>query len=108
MSNQENKLEWERFIKLGDMMGDGLHHEPDGKWITREYNKLAKLLIPEIRESQKEKRKLKAERVNENMKRLLAEKKCKCGGSLKQGRSGSKVCYCTVCNSRYVATRKKN
>ena len=30
------------------MMGDGLHIEPGGKWITKEYNKLAKILIPDL------------------------------------------------------------
>ncbi len=27
----------QRLIQLGDMMGDGLHYERDGQWITREY-----------------------------------------------------------------------
>lgn len=33
-----------QLVKLGDMMGDGLHKEPDGKWISREYAKIAKQL----------------------------------------------------------------
>lgn len=28
-----------QLVKLGDMMGDGLHHEPGGKWISRDYKK---------------------------------------------------------------------
>jgi len=105
---EDDKALWDRFVKLGDMMGDGLHHEPDGKWIAKEYRKLSKILIPEIREHNKEKRKLKAEIVNDNMQKLIREKKCICGGSLRQSRSGSKVCYCNLCNSRYVAVKRKN
>ena len=89
------------------MMGDGLHHESDGKWITREYNKLARILIPELREQNKQRRKLKSININQQMDKLLADKKCKCGGVLKQGRSGSKVCYCVDCKSRYRAGKKK-
>ena len=111
IAGDENQFEWNQFIRLGEMMGDGLHHEPDGKWISREYGRLAKILIPEIKEAQKERRKLKALRTDEQMKNLLAEKKCTqpgCGGSLKQKRAGTKIVYCENCNARYKArTRKK-
>ena len=33
-----------QLIKLGDMMGDGLHHEPDGRWISKEYTKVLRAL----------------------------------------------------------------
>jgi ribosomal protein L44E len=33
-------------IKLGDMMGDGLHYEDP--WIAKEYRKTAKALYPEM------------------------------------------------------------
>lgn len=98
---------WNQFAKLGEMMGDGLHHESDGKWITKEYNKLAKILIPELKEKSKERRKIKSQRINEQMINLLAIKKCMCGGSLSQSRSGSKICYCTICNKRYQASSNK-
>lgn len=88
-------------------MGDGLHHEPDGKWITKEYKRLSKMLIPELKQQQKEKRKLKSIHINEQMDKLLQEKKCSCGGALKQKRSGSKVCYCSQCNKRHIATSRK-
>lgn len=104
---RDNEYEWSQFVKLGDMMGDGLHYEPDGKWIVREYNRLAKILVPEIREAHAERRKLKAARTNEQMTKLLEEKKCKCGGNLKQNRSGSKKCTCTLCGLQYVANTKK-
>lgn len=104
---RDNDFEWNQFIKLGEMMGDGLHHEPDGKWITRDYNRLAKILIPELKEETKERRKRKALRINEQLAKLILDKKCKCGGELKQKRSGTKVVYCIVCDARYVAVTKK-
>jgi hypothetical protein len=106
MSEDKDFL-WRQFVKLGDMMGDGLHHEPDGKWIVKEYNQLAKILIPELKEQDKEKRKIKADNVDKQMTKLLAERKCSCGGTLTQKRSGTKVAYCTQCNNRYVARTKK-
>lgn len=88
-------------------MGDGLHYESDGKWIVREYNRLAKILVPELKEIDQKKRKEKAVWTDEQIKRLVAIKKCKCGGELKQKRSGTKVVYCQVCNARYIARTKK-
>jgi len=35
-----------QLIKLGDMMGDGLHYEEP--WIAKEYKKVSKALYPEI------------------------------------------------------------
>ena len=104
---KDNKFEWNQFCKLGEMMGDGLHHEPDGKWITNEYNRLAKVLIPELKEESKERRRLKAASVDSQMEKLIEKKKCSCGGNLKQSRSGSKVAYCQSCNNRYKARVKK-
>ena len=104
---RDNEFEWNQFIRLGDMMGDELHHEPDGKWITREYKRLSKILIPEIAEAYKEKRKRKAASTNEQIKKLIEKFKCSCGGELKQKRSGTKVVYCIICDKRYVATTKK-
>jgi len=98
---------WRQFCKLGEMMGDGLHHESDGKWIVREYNQLAKILIPELKEHAKSRRKLKAKNIDEQMQKMLLEKRCSCEGVLVQSRSGSKVCYCIKCNNRYVAGKKK-
>lgn len=104
---RENEFEWNQFCKLGEMMGDGLHHEPDGKWISREYRRLAKILIPEIKEQDKERRKLKAKSVDTQMQKLLEVKTCSCGGKLRQSRAGSKIAYCTVCNGRYKARTVK-
>ena len=48
-ASDRNEHFWRRFCRLGEMMGDGLHYEPDGKWIAKEYRKLAKMLIPEMK-----------------------------------------------------------
>jgi hypothetical protein len=99
----DNDFLWRQFIKLGEMMGDGLHHEADGKWIAKEYKQLAKILIPGFAQPAKESRKIKCLKVDEQMKLLLEKNKCDCGGTLKQKRSGVKVSYCQTCNQRYVA-----
>ncbi len=107
MEERENQDLWNRFIRLGDMMGDGLHHEPDGKWIERDYKRISRILIPEIKEADKQKRKNRAININKQIDALLQNKKCSCGGNLIQKRSGTKVVYCELCNSRYVAVAKK-
>lgn len=105
----DDSFQWEQFCRLGEMMGDGLHHEPDGKWITREYNRLAKLLVPEIAEAMSIRRRERNARTNESISNLLATIKCTgCGeGKLSQSRSGSRVLYCGTCGSRYKAVTKK-
>lgn len=105
MALRENEHEWQQFIKLGDMMGDGLHYEEP--WIAKEYKRLAKILVPEIKEAGQKRIKAKAERINEQMLSLLSTKTCKCGGSLRQSGSGSLIAYCNNCNSRYKAISKK-
>lgn len=35
---------YDRLIRLGDLMGDGCHLEPDGKWIEKEYRDIVRLL----------------------------------------------------------------
>lgn len=104
---RDNTFEWDQFCKLGEMMGDGLHYEPDGKWIAKEYKRLAKILIPELKEEVQLRNGLKNESINYQMATLIERIKCKCGGNLKQKRSGAKVAYCEKCNSRYVAKVKK-
>jgi hypothetical protein len=94
----------DQLIKLGEMMGDGLHYEPDGKWITKEYNKIFNILYPEHKRGI---RASKAARTNEQISKLLETFKCSCGSSLKQSRSGSIVSYCITCNKRYKAVTKK-
>lgn len=96
-----------QLIKLGDMMGDGLHHEPGGKWIEKEYRAVAKALMPEMYADIAKK---KRDSLNERMRSLLLTARCnngECRGILKQARSGSKVCNCMICGARYKVTSKK-
>lgn len=85
-----------QLIKLGDMMGDGLHNEPDGKWISREYKKVCRALgyiKPKPR---------RTDLINECMKKRVADVACqKCGGELKQTRSGSKRASCVSCPAKF-------
>lgn len=93
-----------QLIKLGDMMGDGLHHEPDGKWIPREYKKVMKAL------GIGPKRRNNSEAINKAMVPRLKDVKCqKCQGDLKQTKSGSKRGKCVGCGARYqlLTTRKR-
>lgn len=94
---------WGQFIKLGDMMGDGQHHEPGGGWITREYNKLAKILCPEIVEANKQRKELKNKAIDLKIAELVEKKPCECGQKLRQSRSGSMVLYCDGCKKRFKA-----
>lgn len=105
-ASKEKEHLWRQFCRLGEMMGDGLHYESDGKWIAKEYRKLAQILIPEMKEENAISRKLKAANIDTQMAKLLEGKKCNCGGEIKQGRSGTKVAYCQKCNARYVARAK--
>lgn len=94
----------QQLIKLGDMMGDGLNHEPDGKWIEREYRAICKKLHPEIfREAQQKKNKARDQAIAERLKTL----KCpECSGEFKQVRSGSYVIKCLDCQKKYTFNSK--
>lgn len=90
-----------QLIKLGDMMGDGLHHEPDGKWISKEYRRVAKALgyIPKVKRNTKV--------IDEKMKERVSDVPCsKCGGELKQTRSGSMRASCLGCGARFQLLKK--
>lgn len=101
MENSQDLL-WSNFCRLGEMIGDGLHHEEP--WITKEYNRLSKVLMPDMH---RDIRKKKNEAVNEAMSRKLATDRClSCGGIMKQTRSGSFVVKCVECNNRYRYKRK--
>lgn len=95
MINNDKKFLYQQLIKLGDMMGDGFHLEPDGKWIEKEYKRIAKELglIP--------KRKNCNEEINGFMQKRIACEKCSCGGELKQTRSGSFIALCKECGQKY-------
>jgi len=94
-----------QLVRLGDMMGDGLHHESDGKWIEKEYAKIFNTLYPEHK---KERRRRSIERINERVKPFVDNHKCTCGGSLKQSRSGSLTLECTECTLRFKIKQVRN
>jgi hypothetical protein len=94
----DRKHLYNQLIKLGDMMGDGLHHEPGGAWISKEYRRVAMELgiIP------KADRSARISAINDAMIKRVSEVNCKhCGGDLVQTRSGSKRAKCSGCNSRW-------
>jgi hypothetical protein len=101
---EDKQYLWDSFARLGEMMGDGLHHEEDGKWIVKEYNRLSRILCPEMYQ---EIRQNKAKVLNEAMKKFLAEKRCPCGGELQQTRSGTRACKCARCGKKYHAVKAK-
>lgn len=103
LSQAERDRLADRLVKLGDMMGDGLHHEDP--WIEKEYASTLYLLYPDIK---KRRRLAKNKAIDESMAELIEKVGCKaCGGKLRQGRSGSYIAYCIDCNTRHKATKKK-
>ena len=108
MEKQHDPQLWERFCRLGEMIGDGLHHEEP--WISKEYRKLSKILIkpnPEVKAAMKQAKQIRNKSIDAQMAALTQNKPCSCGGQLKQARSGSKIAYCQACNQRYKARTKK-
>lgn len=90
-----------QLVRLGDMMGDGLHHEPDGKWISKEYKKTLKAL------GIGPKRKCFTGENNKAMQERLETIKCqKCDGDLRQTRSGSLRAKCLNCGAKYQILRR--
>jgi hypothetical protein len=107
VSKEGNEHMWRQFIRLGDMIGDGLHHEEP--WISKEYKQLAKILCPPTEEEKafmKGRRQQNKAIIDEQMTNLLKDRKCTCGGDIKQARSGSKVAYCQKCKQRFKAKSK--
>lgn len=97
-----NELEWKQFCRLGEMIGDGLHHEDPS--ISQEYRKLQKILLPESKEEKAYKSqalKLKNDNIDKQIVERLKTDRCTCGSKLKQIRSGSKKVKCIKCESRY-------
>ena len=90
--------------KLGDMIGDGLHLEPGGKWISTEYNKIAKSL------GLIKNKKRDVSGINSAVKSVISNQTCTskgCEGALKQSRSGSYVIQCLTCHKRYKLKKKR-
>ena len=72
-NNDENKHLWEQFCRLGERIGDGDLEGSEAKWFNREHARLARILIPELKEQDKEKRAAKAKNINKQMVKLLSE-----------------------------------
>ncbi len=96
-----------QLIKLGDMMGDGLHHEPDGKWISRDYKKVAKALgLLEDSPLQKEMKAQRRDQIDSQMQQRVKDFPCgKCQSALKQTRKGSKRAQCEGCGTKWQLLR---
>ena len=90
-----------QLIRLGDMMGDGLHYEPDGKWIPKEYKKILKAL------GIGPKRKNRSKAIDKQMLGRIKIVKClQCGGHLCQTRSGSMRAQCVDCCARFQLLKR--
>lgn len=112
MDDKEHKdFLWRQFIKLGDMLGDGLGYEKGEEWIRKDYKRLAKILIPRTEEEFEFLRKQRQDKnraVNEAIDKK--EDKCsKCQGDLKQVRSGSLIVQCQNpdCGAKFKYKKKK-
>ena len=89
-----------QLVKLGDMMGDGLHYESDGKWIPAEYRRVAKALGHKMPSKPRANNSVA---INERMQQRVKEQPCiECGSELKQTRSGSTKAACTQCGMRFT------
>lgn len=99
---EEDVLE-DSLVRLGDMMSDGLHLEPGGKWIEKEYKKTLKALG--LLEPTKQKN--NSEKINEFMAKRLKEVKCTCGSELIQSRSGSFIGKCSKCGKKFILGNRK-
>ncbi len=100
--NIDRSFEWQQFARLGDMIGDGLHHED--KWILKEYKRLQKILIgdcPEVKKFKKSRAQEKNQTINLLVKKRLEQDKCPCGSHMQQSRSGSLVVKCTSCPKKF-------
>lgn len=91
-----------QLIHLGEMMGDGLHREPGGEWIEREYRKIlvAQGIVPKRKRPD-------PQEVNARMAQRTKDVQCTCGGNLKQTRSGSTIAKCRKCGNRYQLLKRK-
>lgn len=98
MNFMDKDLLEDRLVRLGDMMSDGLHLEPGGEWVEKEYKQTLKalgLLAPA-------KRKNNSDKINEFMANRLKEVKCTCGSELVQSRSGSFIGKCKKCGKKFI------
>ena len=99
----DNKADLHRQLThLGDMIGDGLHHEPGGKWISQEYVQVARALGIAMPSTRKPRLESETQAINTLMTERVRQVRCtKCGGELKQTRSGSTRAICGECGLKF-------
>lgn len=103
ISKEDKSYYHRQLVHLGDMMGEGLHLEKGGRWIAKEYNKILKILEPELFP------KKDYTKRNESVKTYCENNKCRgCGGKMSQTRSGSLRVKCESCGKKYQLKIKKN
>lgn len=93
-----------QLVKLGDMMGDGLHLEPDGKWIAREYRQTMRALGMRVSKPRD------VDGINLRVANYLSANPYSpcCSSGLTQTRSGSLRVKCEWCGNKYqLGSRKK-
>lgn len=96
MDEQTKKKLHADLVRLGDMMGDGMHHEPGGKWIEQSYKRVAKAL------GYGPKRRNNGPAIDKAMGEFLAKTPCpSCGGRLEQKRAGSRRAKCSQCQKEF-------
>lgn len=105
---QGDEFLWNQFCRLGEMLGDGLGDEPDGKWIGKEYKRIAIQLGVAKPSDFRKHRENHSEQINEFMEKRVKDVRCKyCGGELKQVRKGSFVAKCQCCSGKFKLGRCK-
>ena len=104
MSNPTD-YDWKRFCRLGEMIGNGFHYED--KSISKEYNKLAEKLMPEIKQQRKDRKKALNNYRDEQMAILLSKNLCSCGEKYIQIRSGSLYAKCSCGKTVKASTKKR-
>lgn len=89
-----------QLVKLGDMIGDGLADEPDGRWIRTEYSRVCRAL------GYTRPRANNRAAIDEGVKRFLEKNRCpRCQGELKQTRAGAMRLTCGACGLRMQLKR---
>lgn len=95
-NGKDNQFLWERFCRLGEMIGDGLHHEDQS--ISKEYRRLRNILIPETKEIERQQKIQRNKEIDLELNVVLKDVKCPdCKSDLTQNRSGSKKVHCKIC-----------
>ena len=100
MTDDEREMLNKRLVHLGDLIGDGEHHEKGGGWISREYKKTLYSLYPEMRP-----KKDFSNRDNAVSKWCEVNKCRVCGGELRQTRKGSLRVICKECNTKFQLSK---